>query len=225
MLTDLELMELHVNVLFKHNTENRITVVNEPPFEDAPRIFVGGTNSGKVVRYSNTLNANLVKELKKAIGTNSSINLGEIINILSMNRQFNDLSIGPAYVFPDVSDRTHTQTLQVTYENKELLKPYFPYTFEDFEYKQPCFVIVKDNIPVSICCSARKTEKADEASVFTHEEFRGKGYGIDVTKAWAAEVQKQGRIALYSTSWDNFSSQSVAKKLKLHHYGTDIQMS
>lgn len=225
MLPDLELMELHVNVLYKHDTKNRITVVNEPPFEGAPRIFVGGTNSGNVVRYSNTLDASLVQKLKQAIGTNSSINLGELINILSMNRQFTDLSIGPAYVFPDVRDRAHTQTLQVTHENKELLKPYFPYTFEDFEYKQPCFVIVEDNIPVSICCSARKTAKAAEASVYTHEEYRGKGYGIAVTKAWAAEVQKQGRIALYSTSWDNFASQALAKKLKLHQYGTDIQMS
>ncbi|MET3699584.1 GNAT acetyltransferase-like protein [Bacillus oleivorans] len=142
-----------------------------------------------------------------------------------MGHQFNNLWIGPAYVFPDVKDRAGTQAVEVTQENKELLKPYFPYTFENFKYKQPCFVIVEDNITVSICCSARKSTTADEASVFTHEDYRGKGYGLDVTSAWAAEVQKQGRIALYSTSWDNFASQSVARKLRLFQYGTDIHMS
>lgn len=225
MLTDLELMERHVKVLFKHDLENRITLVNEPPFEQAPLISMGVTKYGNVVRYSNTLKEDLIEKLNKVINTNASINLAEIINKLSMAHQFNDFSIGPAYVFPDVCDRIHTKTIQVTHENKELLKPYFPYTFEDFEYKQPCFVIVENNIPVSICCSARKTEQADEASLFTHEEYRGRGYGLEVTTAWAKEVQKQGRLALYSTSWDNFASQAVAKKLKLYQYGTDIQMS
>ncbi len=225
MLSDLELMELHVNVLFKHDTENRITVVNEPPYNVAPRFFVGGTHLGSVVRYSKTLDASLVKKLEQVIDTNPVTNLGEFINVLSIDRQLNNLWIGPAYVFPDVMYGSHTQVIQVTHENKELLKPYFPYTFEDFEYKEPCFVKMEDNIPVSICCSARRSQKADEASVFTHEDYRGKGYGIDVTNAWAAEVQKRGRIALYSTSWDNFASQSVARKLNLHQYGIDIHMS
>jgi hypothetical protein len=225
MLSDLELMEHHVKVLFKHDTENRMTVVNEPPYDVAPKFFVGGTKLGSVVRYSNTMDASLVEKLEQVLGTNPGAHLGEVIKVLSIESQLNNLWIGPAYVFPDVRDRARKREIQVTHENKELLKPYFPYTFEDFEYKQPCFVIVEDNITVSICCSARKTTNADEASVFTHEDYRGSGYGIDVTNAWAAEVQKQGRTALYSTSWDNFVSQSVARKLQLFQYGTDIHMS
>jgi hypothetical protein len=222
MLSDLELMEQHVKVLFQHNTENRVTVVNEPPYDVAPRIFLGGTKMGNVVRYSNTLDASLVEKLEKVIGTN---HLGEVINVLSKDRQLNNLWIGPAYVFLDVRDRSCTNAIQVTHENKELLKPHFPYTFLDFKYKEPCFVIVEDNIVVSICCSSRQTSKAAEASVFTHKDYRGRAYGVEVTNAWAAEVQKQGRIALYSTSWDNFSSQSVARKLQLVQYGTDIHLS
>ncbi|MGE7926708.1 GNAT family N-acetyltransferase [Lysinibacillus xylanilyticus] len=225
MLSDFELMELHVNVLFKHDTENRVTVVNEPPYDVAPRIFVGGTHLGNVVRYSKSLDASLILKLEQVIGPNSVTNLEEIINVLSKDRQLNNVWIGPAYVFRDVMDGSRTQVIQITHENKELLKPYFPYTFEDFEYKEPCFVIMEGNIPVSICCSARSSQKADEASVFTHEDYRGKGYGIDVTNAWAAEVQKRGRIALYSTSYDNFGSQSLARKLKLHQYGIDIHIS
>lgn len=83
---------------------------------------------------------------------------------------------------------------------------------------------MKDNKPISICCSARQTEEAAEASVFTNENYRGKGYGIEVTNAWAAEIQRQGRVALYSTSWDNFASQALARKLDLIQFGTDIHM-
>ncbi|MBP0725369.1 GNAT family N-acetyltransferase [Bacillus sp. RG28] len=225
MLSHIELMELHINVLFRHDTEKRMTVVNESPYDVAPRIFMGVTRVGSIVRFSNSLDGSIVEKLEKVIWTNPSAHLGEVIKVLSLDRLVNNLWIGPAYVFPDVRDRTYTKAIKVTHKNKEILKSHFPYTYEDFEYKQPCYVIVEDNIPVSICCSARQTSKADEASVFTHEEYRGRAYGIEVANAWAAEVQKQGRIALYSTSMDNFASQSVARKLQLVQYGTDIHMS
>lgn len=224
MLSDLELMRYHVEVLFKHNTENRLIVVNEPPYEVAPLIFIGATRDGIVVRYSDSLNAEIVERIDHVIRDNPT-NLAEVIKNISLDRTLNDVSIGPTYVFPDFRDKSLTKPIKVTNENKELLMPHFPYTFEDFDYKQPCFVIVEDNNVVSICCSARQTSKADEANVYTNEDYRGRGYGVDVTTAWAAEVQKQGRIALYSTSWDNFASQSLARKLKLVQYGTDIQMS
>lgn len=224
MLSDLELMKHHVNVLFKHNTENRITVVNEPPYDVAPLIFIGATRDGSVVRYLNSLSAQFVERVEHVIRENPT-NLTEVIKVLSLDCTLNELSFGPTYAFPNFRDKSSSKAIKVTYENKELLKSHFPYTFENFDYKQPCFVIVEDNLVVSICCSARQTSKADEASVYTHEDYRGKAYGADVTTAWAAEVQNQGRIALYCASWDNFASQSLARKLQLVQYGTDIQLS
>ncbi|WP_409291231.1 GNAT family N-acetyltransferase [Peribacillus sp. SCS-37] len=225
MLSDIELMKHHMNVLFKHDAENRMSVVNEPPCEPAPRFFLGVTKLGSEVSFSSSLAPRIVEKLEEVIGTIPSANLGEVIEVLSMDRPVTKLWIGPAYVFSYVRKRTFTTAIKVTDKNKEILKPHFPHTFENFEYKQPCFVIVEDNIPVSICCSARQTSKADEASVLTHKNYRGRAYGVNVASAWAAEVQKQGRIALYSTSWDNFASQSLARKLQLVQYGTDIHMS
>ncbi len=224
MLSDIELMRLHVKVLFKHNSENRMTVVNEPPYDAAPLIFMGATKDGNVVRYSNSLDVDIVERMEQVVRTDPT-DLVELIKVLSAGCELKNISFGPAYAFPEIREQTSTKAMKVTYENREILKPHFPYTFEDFEYKQPCFVIVEDDRIVSICCSARQTSKADEASAFTHEDYRGKAYGVDVTNAWAKEVQKQGRIALYSTSWDNFASQSLARKLHLVQYGTDIHMS
>jgi GNAT superfamily N-acetyltransferase len=224
MLSELELMEHHVHVLFRHDIQNRMTVVNEPPFDAAPRIFIGATRTGSFIRFSNSLSQSIVEKLEDVIGQNHDVKIGDVLKVLSLDIIVNDLWFGPAYVFPDVRDKTCTNVFKVNHENKEILKPHFPFTFEDFEYKQPCFLIIEDNIPVSICCSARQTSKADEASIYTHEDYRGRGYGAAVANAWAAEVQKQGRIALYSTAWDNFSSQSVARKLQLVQYGTDIHI-
>lgn len=224
MLSDLELMAQHVHVLFKHEEKNRMTVVNEPPYTASPRIFVGATKLGNVIRYSNTLSRDLVEKLEQRISTDSLIPLGEIIGALSSERQITNFWTGPAFLFPDVVKSESTDSIKITESNKHLLHSYFPEIMFELEYKEPCFAVVRNGSAVSLCCSARQTLTAAEASLMTAEPFRGRGYAIDVSSAWAAEVQNQGRIALYSTSWDNFVSQSVARKLHLVQYGTDIHM-
>jgi len=217
-------MKLHVNVLFQHNAENKMTYVNEPPHDEGPRLFIGGTKDGYVIRYHHSLNKEVVKELELNIGLHSNPPLAEIIRILNQSGDINSVWVGPTYIFPDVKSSV-TKAVKITPNNKEILLPHFPYTFEEFELRQPCYAIILNGMVVSLCCSARQTAAAAEASLFTMEEYRGKGYGVEVAKAWAAEVQGLGKLALYSTSWDNFSSQSVAKKLKLRQYGTDIHIS
>nr|WP_237391811.1 GNAT family N-acetyltransferase [Paenibacillus dendrobii] len=77
---------------------------------------------------------------------------------------------------------------------------------------------------VSVCCSARISGKAAEASLKTMEAYRGQGLAPRVVQAWCSEVARQGLIPLYSTSWDNLSSQTVARKLGLHPYGMDLNI-
>lgn len=221
---DFELMNIHVNVLFQYNEENRITYVNEPPHDEGPRVFIGGTKDGYVVRYHRSLREEVITEIEKIIDSDSNPPLAKLIRILNNDREINSVWVGPAYIFPDVKSR-ETRAVKVTPANQEILLPNFPYTYEEFELRQPCYAMVQNGIAVSLCCSARKTDAAAEASLFTLEEHRGKGYGVEVVNAWASDVQNQGKLALYSTSWDNFSSQMVAKKLQLRQYGMDIHIS
>lgn len=216
-------MEHHVNVLFKNDNKNRMIAVNEPPYDTAPYIFVGGTRLGNVVRYSNRLDEGIIKKLEQVIDPDTGVDLGGVIGILSRGRQISNFWTGPAFLFPNVSGRI-TDAIQITESNKGCLKLNFPHVINELEYRQPCFAIIKKETAVSICCSARQTNEVAEASLATLEKFRGRAYAIDVANAWAAEIQSQGRTALYSTSWDNFASQSVARKLKLTQYGTDFHM-
>ncbi|MGV3466358.1 MAG: GNAT family N-acetyltransferase [Heyndrickxia sp.] len=224
MSSDLNLMKLHVNVLFQHNVENRITYVNEPPHDEAPRFFFGGTKDGRVIRYHSKLSERVMKEINKVMDSDTNRSIAEIIRILNKDQEIESVEMGPAYIFPDVKSRK-TSAIKLTSSNKGILLPHYSYTYEEFELRQPCYAIVQNDMVVSLCCSARQTDAAAEASLFTMEEYRGRAYGGEVANAWAAEVQRQGKVALYSTSWDNFSSQSVAEKLNLRRYGTDIHIS
>jgi len=89
---------------------------------------------------------------------------------------------------------------------------------------QPCVAIVADGRLASLCFSSRNTPIAAEAGVNTLEEFRGRGYAPAVVAAWGQAVRAEGRIPLYSTSWDNLASRSVARKLGLVLYGADFSI-
>jgi len=211
-----ELMEIHADVLFRHDGAGRMLDVNEPPYDEAPRLFLGAAKAGKVRRDQHGLGGRVVQEL-----TDAGTELAGLIRVLARDRAVKCVDFGPTFLFPDVRHR-NTKAIQINESNSHVLKPHFPYTFEELAEKQPCFAIVQDGAAVCVCRSARQTGSAAEASMDTLEPFRGRGYAVEVAEAWAAAVQRQGRIALYSTAWDNFASQAVARKLQLIQYGTEI---
>jgi predicted GNAT family acetyltransferase len=89
---------------------------------------------------------------------------------------------------------------------------------------KPVFALVEAGAAVSICCSARSTERAAEAGIETLEQSRGRGYAAEVASMWADEIRDSGRIPLFSTSWRNRASLRVAGKLCLVQYGVDAHI-
>jgi predicted GNAT family acetyltransferase len=55
--------------------------------------------------------------------------------------------------------------------------------------------------------------------------YRGLGLGALAVRSWAAAVQRSGRIALYSTSWDNLPSQGIAARLGAQQYGENWHLT
>lgn len=223
-------MQAQARVLFRHNNVGRLTTINEPGARNAPRFFLGITKQGNVARYHETLDEGMMNELERFVrqapwsDAPNQVNMAEMIRILSQDRPIQQVYLGPAYAFPYLSD-PHTQAVRITPMNVDLLQPYFPDYIEDITHGQPVFAIVQNQAAVSLCCSARISSVAAEASLRTAPDYRGRGYGLEVSTAWAAEIQKQGRIALYSTAWNNLASQAVARKLNLKPYGMDLSFS
>ena len=86
---------------------------------------------------------------------------------------------------------------------------------------QPCFMALDCSDAVSICDTVRRSARAAEAGVHTIETRRRKRYAVAVTSAWVSAVRAEGRIPMYSTSWENAASQGVAEKVGLVQYAVE----
>lgn len=131
-------------------------------------------------------------------------------------------SAGPALEFPDQIDAPSGVNL---IDDVSLLQRHFSgWNAEELPGRTPLAAILVDGHAVSLCGCARRTSEAAEASLETAEPFRGRRLAARVTAAWAAAVRESGRIPLYSTSWENTASQTVARKLGLSIYAASWSM-
>lgn len=222
-MQDLKLMDLHLGVLFQQNMSQQLMVINEPPFNDAPLLFIGSTKEGIIQRYSYKVDDLVKQRFKNIVLYQKDDLIAGLVNQLSTRYGLHEFVMGPTYVFPKITDFTD-EVILVTEENKEILKEDEHFAYVDFKIKQPCVVMMKNDKIIALCCSARQSNEAAEASVYTLEQYRSKGYGATVTKAWAYYVQQLKKTALYSTTWDNFASQGIARTLGLKQYGVTLAM-
>ena len=125
---------------------------------------------------------------------------------------------GPAFEFPGDLAMPEGVTLV---EDPEALLEGFADLVPEMDARWPVFGVLDGNTAVSVCFCARLSDKAAEAGVNTLESHRGQGLATRVVAAWAAAIRASGRIPLYSTSWRNAASRSVAEKLGLRIYASD----
>jgi GNAT acetyltransferase len=126
---------------------------------------------------------------------------------------------GPAFTFPDKIalsiDVAPVDTLHLLERN------FRGWTTAEIPGRAPILAVMDGGYAVSVCFCARSSEIAAEAGVETAASFRGRGFAPRVTAAWAAAIRASGRIPLYSTSWGNAASLTVARKLGLVQYASD----
>jgi RimJ/RimL family protein N-acetyltransferase len=237
MISDWDLMQIHLSALYRHDDRHRLVAVNEPgkPRPDdplPPRLFLGRTRAGNVWRFRHDLPESLIVELEAMLSTEPVTAdlsrpprcLPAVQATLSRAAPLTGTWSGPAWRFPDEISASEHEVISVTTENDDLVRPVFPVLADDLPWRQPCLAIVADGRLASLCYSARNTPIAAEAGVDTLEEFRGRGFAPAVVAAWARAVRNEGRIPLYSTSWDNLASRSVARKRGLILYGADLSI-
>ena len=233
MLTDQELMAIHVQALFTHNAHSRLLLVNEPGGgASAPRLFFGRTRAGNLWRFRADLPEILIEALE-ALCVDEPVGKGfhrpprhveAYVRLLETHAPVHTLWMGPAYHFTEYFEPSRP-LLAITATHAERLRGGFEELIAELPDWQPFLAIVEESRAVSVCRSVRITPDAHEAGVETLSDFRGRGYAQDVVAGWARVVQSLGAIPLYSTSWENTASQAVAKKLHLVPYGADFQVT
>ena len=237
MSSDWDLMQIHVSALYRHDDRQRLLTVNEPgnPRPDdppPPRLYFGRTRAGHLWRFRHDLLESAIAELD-AVLRNEPVAadlsqpprcLAALQAALARDAPIVGIWSGPAWRFPDEIPASAHEVIPVNTANDDLVRPVFPSLADDLPWCQPCLAIVADGRLASLCFSSRNTPVAAEAGVNTLEEFRGRGYAPAVAAAWGRAVRAEGRLPLYSTSWDNLASRSVARKLSLVLYGADFSI-
>jgi hypothetical protein len=226
------LMELHTAALFRHDASGRILTNNETDGERAPRLFLGRTTAANLWRFRDDLPPDLVKELESLLTaepiatdlTQPPTCYSALSDLLNEHVPIDSTWQGPAWYFPDAI-APHQNVSAFPPSPRALLQEHFPFLATDLENCQPCRAVIHNGSAVSVCFSSRNSTEAAEAGLNTVEAFRGRGFAVAVTAAWALAVRQSGRIPLYSTSWDNVASQSVARRLNLILYGADCSIT
>jgi hypothetical protein len=225
--TNLELMEMHVDALFTRDLHGDLAFVNEPGGVIASRFFIGQTKDGSVIGFRGD-----VTEAQRAALTAAALleELGDTPlspepyrEILASSAPVTHTESGPAFCFP--RDLTGDETVLITDDNAHLLTPLLSTWAGDVHTCHPLMGVVVDGRAVSVCGTVRVTPLACEAGVDTAPVARGSGYAARVVSAWARAIRASGKTPLYSTSWRNEASRSVARKLGLLQFGSDLHIT
>jgi RimJ/RimL family protein N-acetyltransferase len=236
LVTELELLRQHAEVLFDLDDRGRLAAVNEPDGDPPPRLFLARGSDAYLLVFGPavpgpTIRAceDIARELPTWDGGPSDRSLFEPFRLaLGELESIHDEWRGPAYRFDDRGELQMPQgtnrPILIDAANSDLLTRHFPYTAEHLDSRSPVIGLVEDGAIVSACFSARRRPGAHEAGVATEVPYQGRGHGTAVVAAWRDAVEATGAQPLYSTSWDNAASRAIARRLGLITYAETFSL-
>jgi hypothetical protein len=223
---------LHVDALFRTTPAGALLETNEPSPATAPRVFVARTSQGVVCRVRHDVPAPLAATLRR---------IAAALPLLPARRAevtaYDDLRAaveaagpverhwhGPAYCFVAASRPLDPDVVEIAAGHSALVGD-FECFHQDLPAMAPFFGIIRAGAVVSGCFSARITPAAAEAGVMTDVAHRGRGLAAAAVNAWRLAIARSGRTPLYSTSYDNLSSQAVTRRLGMAQYAETFSLT
>jgi RimJ/RimL family protein N-acetyltransferase len=235
VLSDLEVMHLHVDAEFRHDAAGCLVSTNEPAALPAPRFFFGHASDGIVDRYRGDVSAVRRSALRAAIvaatrGARASavdepLDPTPFEQILSLDAPIQHTSVGLAFRFTRPADPVQGARILRKSEDASLLHPLLAAWAPDIHASAPLVAFVLNGQAVAICASVRIAPRAHEAGVETAAPFRGRGYARAAVAAWSASVRALDAEPLYSTTWQNTASRALARSLGLVVVGRDLHIT
>jgi GNAT superfamily N-acetyltransferase len=194
--------------------------------QDGLLIRIPGSNPDDIARvkvfqyeenYLLYFRHDLSSSIREGIGALGSAvvfrNCEAVKALLAEDSPCTEMFIGRTYIpSASLSSRQFSDVVRLIEAHRPLIEAY--HAGMDVT-DRAVYAIICDERIASTCTSARENEQAGEAYVYTVPEYRGRGYGRQVTAAWAYHLQEQGKIAFYSHAWDNRASRAVAHSLEL----------
>lgn len=230
--SDLELMQIHADALYRYDRRMRMLTSNEWQPRVAPRFWLGRTNEGHIWRFRADLPADLVHALDArcrqepalCASVERPIHAATYIELLAAHETVTHVWAGPTYwCAAEVVPADAPVAIRAA--NANLLRGGMDAWLPDVPHRQPFLAIVRDGRAVSLCASARGTAIAHEAGVETLAAYRRQGHAVNAVAGWMQAVRARGALPLYSTSWENLGSRRVAAKLGLSRYGAEFHVT
>ena len=225
-----DLLDTHINTLFRCDAGGRLLTTNEADPPPAPRFYMARSAQGNAWRIRHDLPADLAEQLDAACRAEpAAVSLSQparcyatVRALLDQHAPVRDEYRGPAFVIPRDVPHIGGATL-ITPDNAHVLARYFKWLlpFETSTDSYPVAAVVVNGVAVSCCFCSRIPGAATEAGVFTAPDARGHGYATAAVATWAAAAWQRGVQPMYSTSWDNTASQRIAARLGMTQYAED----
>jgi RimJ/RimL family protein N-acetyltransferase len=222
------LIEIQLDVLLARDAHGRLASTRDPAARPAPRLFLGRSARGNVWAVRADVDRATRDELERLCSSEPRLAAPDPGSGPACRERVRELLApvaaehrGPAYVLPEALPRDD-RAREVAAPEGSAWAAAFPWLVECFDAVAPVSVAFEAGEAAAVCHSPRgRTAHAAEAGVETLERFRGRGLATAAVACWARAVQRSGRLALYSTAWENAASRAVAHRLGARLYGED----
>lgn len=244
---DRELIEIQVATMFVPAPSGRILRENDPDCSPGPRMYLGGCETGNVLRLRHDVGDETARAIAALAAEEPPLrerdstprHLEDYVQLLDAEGPVRERALGLVYQLPnDVGaegGRDLTLVKSDTADGDRLVAEFaqggMPQSLVDIgfvaveEFWPPWCVALSEGEIASIAFAARIGPAGADAGVNTVPAFRGRGFAARVTAGWASHPALGGRALCYSTDRTNIASQRVAEKLRLRLLGASVRLT
>jgi hypothetical protein len=241
---ELRLLGIQAATLFELTESGRLRHQNSPDRSPAPRMWMGGSAAGNIVRMrvdvredtAHAIEALVAREPPMTEAHSVPVHIDDYAELLGAEAPVEEVSGGMTYAFPDSLEYEHAARvvsshtpegaqllarLQAEGMPEDLVQMGF---VEARDFWPPWCAALDEGTIASVAFTARLSSVGAEVGVATAPASRGRGFAAATTVEWASSPSLEGRVLFYSTKATNVSSQRVADRLRLRFVGPSLSI-
>ena len=194
------------------NAQGLLVRIPGPDPDELSRVYVYQVNGSYQLYFRADLSQPVLEKMR-ALGGQTAFNIPETVcAILGTEGACQGIFHGQTYVIDRLIDPGESpDAVRLSGEQRAMIDDYQA----GMEVaRKVAYAIIREGRIVATCTSSRENHVAGEAYVHTLPEYRRRGYGVQVTAAWANHLLCAGKIPFYSHALDNLGSHGIMRTLK-----------